>query len=147
MPLNCPFSRRLVPTGFAGKNRPTTLFWHFFNHWGQFYRLDLVLTFKTKTGQELNVEPRTKITIGLVLDESTIFRPSSTLVGNSNEPPQKYCILDVIKRLINQSRLVQTGRNWLKLVETGPNCQNWSKLVMAFLVQRPTGPLSEHFWT
>ena len=35
-----------------------------------------MLTFKTKTGQELNVEPRTKITIGLVLDESTIFRPS-----------------------------------------------------------------------
>ena len=48
-----------------------------------------------------------------------------TLVGNSNDPPQKYCILDVIKRLINQSRLVKTGRNWLKLVETG---QNWSKL-------------------
>ena len=35
-----------------------------------------MLTFKTKIGQELNVEPRTKITIGLVLDESTIFRPS-----------------------------------------------------------------------
>ena len=25
----------------------------------------------------------------------------STLVGNSNDPPQKYCILDVMKRLIN----------------------------------------------
>ena len=70
-----------------------------------------------------------------------------TLVGNSNDPPQKYCILDVIKRLINQSRLVKTGRNWSKLVETGQNCQNWLKLVMAFHVQRPTGPLSEHFWT
>ena len=79
----------------------------------------------------------------------------NTLVGNSNDPPQKYCILDVIKRLINQSRLVKTGRNWsklvetgqnwLKLVKTGQNCQNWLKLVMAFLVQRPTGPLSEHF--
>ena len=43
----------------------------------------------------------------------------NTLVGNSNDPPQKYCILDVIKRLINQSRLVKTGRNWSKLVETG----------------------------
>ena len=81
----------------------------------------------------------------------------STLVGNSNDPPRKYCILDVIKRLINQSRLVktgrnwsklvETGRNWLKLVQTGQNCQNWLKLVMAFLVQRPTGPLSEHFGT
>ena len=49
-----------------------------------------------------------------------------TLVGNSNDPPRKYCILDVIKRLINQSRLVKTGRNWSKLVETG---RNWSKLV------------------
>ena len=73
------------------------------------------------------------------------FHYISTLVGNSNDPPQKYCILDVIKRLINQSRLVKTGRNWSKLVETGQNCQNWLKLVMAFLVQRPTGPLSEHF--
>ena len=45
------------------------------------------------------------------------------------------------------SKLVKTGQNWLKLVETGQNCQNWSKLVMAFLVQRPTGPLSEHFGT
>ena len=36
---------------------------------------------------------------------------TNTLVGNSNDPPQKYCILDVIKRLINQSRLVETGRN------------------------------------
>ena len=50
----------------------------------------------------------------------------STLVGNSNDPPQKYCILDVIKRLINQSRLVKTGRKWSELVETG---WNWSKLV------------------
>ena len=52
-----------------------------------------------------------------------------TLVGNSNDPPQKYCILDVIKRLINQSRLVKTGRNWSKLVETGPNWSKLSKLV------------------
>ena len=44
---------------------------------------------------------------------------TNTLVGNSNDPPQKYCILDVIKRLINQSRLVKTGRNWSKLIETG----------------------------
>ena len=50
---------------------------------------------------------------------------NNTLVGNSNDPPWKYCILDVIKRLRNQSRLVKTGRNWSKLVETG---QNWSKL-------------------
>ena len=50
----------------------------------------------------------------------------STLVSNSNDPPRKYCILDVIKRLINQSRLVNTGRNWSKLVKTG---WNWSKLV------------------
>ena len=71
----------------------------------------------------------------------------STLVGNSNDPPWKYCILDVIIRLRNQLRLVKTGRNWLKLVKTGQNCQNWSKLVMAILVQRPTGPLSEHFGT
>ena len=51
----------------------------------------------------------------------TKFEPvaTTTLVGNSNDPPQKYCILDVIKRLINQSRLVKTGRNWSKLVETG----------------------------
>ena len=54
---------------------------------------------------------------------------TSTLVGNSNDPPQKYCILDVIKRLINQSRLVKTGRNWSKLVETGPNWSKLSKLV------------------
>ena len=53
----------------------------------------------------------------------------STLVGNSNDPPQKYCILDVIKRLINQSRLVKTGRNWSKLVETGWNWSKLSKLV------------------
>ena len=59
----------------------------------------------------------------------------STLVGNSNDPPWKYCILDVIIRLRNQSRLVKTGRNWLKLVITGWNWlklvetgQNWSKL-------------------
>ena len=51
---------------------------------------------------------------------------TNTLVGNSNDPPQKYCILDVIKRLINQSRLVKTGRNWSRLVETG---RNWLKLV------------------
>ena len=44
-------------------------------------------------------------------------------------PPQKYCILDVIKRLINQSRLVETDQNWLKLVETGPNWSKLSKLV------------------
>ena len=49
-----------------------------------------------------------------------------TLVGNSNDPPQKYCNLDVIKRLIIQSRLVKTGRNWSKPVKTG---WNWSKLV------------------
>ena len=71
----------------------------------------------------------------------------STLVGNSNDLPRKYCILDVIKRLKTQSRLVKTGQNWLKLVKTGQNCQNWWKLVMAFLVQRPTGPLSKHFGT
>ena len=52
-------------------------------------------------------------------------RANSTLVGNSNDPPRKYCILDVIKRLKNQSRLVKTGRTWSKLVETG---RNWSKL-------------------
>ena len=34
---------------------------------------------------------------------------NSTLVANSNDPPRKYCILDVIKGLINQSRLVKTG--------------------------------------
>ena len=88
---------------------------------------------------------------------SPISSTHTTLVGNSNDSPQKYCILDVIKRLINQSRLVktggnwwklvETGQNWSKLVETGQNCQNWLKLVMAFLVQRPTGPLSEHFGT
>ena len=42
------------------------------------------------------------------------------------------------------SKLVKTGQNWLKLVKTG---QKLSKLVAAFLVQRPTGPLSEHFGT
>ena len=89
------------------------------------------------------------------LTEPGVLWGPNTLVGNSNDPPRKYCILDVIKRLIHQSRLVKTGQNWsklvktgqnwLKLVKTGPNCQNWSKLVTAFLVQRPTGPLSEHF--
>ena len=42
-----------------------------------------------------------------------------TLVGNSNDPPRKYCILGSHKRLIDQSRLVKTGRKWSKLVETG----------------------------
>ena len=51
---------------------------------------------------------------------------SITLVGNSNDPPWKYCILDVIKILINQSRLIKTGWNWSKLVQTG---WNWSKLL------------------
>ena len=37
-------------------------------------------------------------------------------IGNSNDPPRKYCILDVIKRHKNQSRLVKT---WSKLVKTG----------------------------
>ena len=62
----------------------------------------------------------------LCYDEITL---PSTLVGNSNDPPRKYCILDVIKRLINQSRLVKTGRNWSKLVETGWNWSKLSKLV------------------
>ena len=62
----------------------------------------------------------------LLQSSSALKITHSTLVGNSNDPPQKYCILDVIKRLINQSRLVKTGQNWSKLVETG---QNWSKLV------------------
>ena len=52
-----------------------------------------------------------------------------------------------IKTSQNWSKLVKTGQNWLKLVQTGQNCQNWLKLVMDFLVQRPTGPLSEHFGT
>ena len=51
---------------------------------------------------------------------------NNTLVGNSNDPPWKYCILDVIKILINQSRLIKTGWNWSKLVQTG---WNWSKVV------------------
>ena len=71
---------------------------------------------KEQTSQVL--EPRPKALISSQLN--------STLVGNSNDPPRKYCILDVIKRLINQSRLVKTGRNWSKLVETG---RNWLKLV------------------
>ena len=53
----------------------------------------------------------------------------------------------LVKTGQNWSKQVETGKNWLKLVKTGQNCQNWSKLVMAFLVQRPTGPLSEHFGT
>ena len=52
-----------------------------------------------------------------------------TLVGNSNDPPRKYCILDVIKRLKNQSRLVKTGQTWSKLVKTGWNWSKLSKLV------------------
>ena len=63
------------------------------------------------------------------MDRTLYIDAASTLVGNSNDPPQKYCILDVIKRLINQSRLVKTGRNWSKLVETGPNWSKLSKLV------------------
>ena len=43
--------------------------------------------------------------------ESNHNAANSRLVGNSNDPPQKYYILDVIKRLINQSRLVKTGQN------------------------------------
>ena len=85
----------------------------------------------------------------LILSPHDLSHWSATVMT----PPQKYCNLDVIKRLINQSRLVKTGWNWsklvktgwnwLKLVQTGQNYQNWLKLVMAFLVQRPTGPLSE----
>ena len=54
--------------------------------------------------------------------------PNNTLHWSATvmTPPRKYCILDVIKRLKNQSRLVKTGRTWSKLVKTG---WNWSKLV------------------
>ena len=45
----------------------------------------------------------------------------STLVGNSNDPPRKYCILGNHKRLIDQLRLVKTGQNLSKLVESGQN--------------------------
>ena len=63
----------------------------------------------------------------LVSQPNCLFQHwTTTLVGNSNDPPRKYCTLDVIKRLINQSRLVKTGQNWSKLVETG---WNWSKLI------------------
>ena len=56
-----------------------------------------------------------------------ILGSNNTLVGNSNDPPRKYCILGSHKRLIDQSRLVKTVRKWSKLVETG---WKWSKVVI-----------------
>ena len=76
-----------------------------------------------------------------------------TLVSNSNDPPWKYCILDVIKRLINQSRLVKTGPNWSKLSKLVETCNGlpcsktnrtfiWTFLNLIFLLS----DTSNHGW-
>ena len=69
----------------------------------------------------------------------------SALVGKSNDPPRKNVESLNKKRLKDQSRLVESGQNWLKLFKTGRNYSKLVNKVMTFLIQRPI--LSEHFGT